>query len=127
HCAETIENPSPASRGRVARVSAPGGGYHAKETPPGARQCARHPPLSGEGSTEELMKADLVIRNGWIVTPQETVRGGVAIADGKFVAIGTDQSLPDAAQVIDVGGHHILPGIIDAHVHFRDPGVTHKE
>ena len=73
------------------------------------------------------MKADLVIKNGWIVTPDETVRGGVAISGGKFVAVGTDQSLPDATQVIDVNGRHILPGIIDAHVHFRDPGVTHKE
>ena len=36
------------------------------------------------------MKADLVIKNGWIVTPEETVAGGVAISNGKFVAIGTD-------------------------------------
>jgi dihydroorotase len=73
------------------------------------------------------MKADLVIRNGWIVTPEATAHGGVAISDGKFVAIGTDESLPEGKEVIDAGGHHILPGIIDAHVHFRDPGVTHKE
>src|SRR5262245_40372354 len=73
------------------------------------------------------MKADLVIKNGWIVTPEETVQGGVAIADGKFVAIGTDDSLPEGKEVIDVKGKHILPGIIDAHVHFRDPGMTHKE
>src|SRR5215470_9455309 len=73
------------------------------------------------------MKADLIIKNGWIVTPEETVRGGVAISGERFVAIGTDDSLPDGKQVIDAEGRHILPGIIDAHVHFRDPGVTHKE
>jgi dihydroorotase len=73
------------------------------------------------------MKADLVIKNGWIVTPEETVQGGVAISNGKFVAIGTDDSLPEGKEVIDVKGKHILPGLIDAHVHFRDPGVTHKE
>jgi dihydroorotase len=73
------------------------------------------------------MKADLVIKNGWIVTPEETVAGGVAISNGKFVAIGTDDSLPDGKEVIDARGRHILPGLIDAHVHFRDPGVTHKE
>jgi dihydroorotase len=73
------------------------------------------------------MKADLVLKNGWIVTSEETVKGGVAIADGKFVAIGTDDTLPPAKEVIDVNGKHILPGLIDAHVHFRDPGVTHKE
>jgi dihydroorotase len=76
---------------------------------------------------ERKMAADLVLKNGWIVTPQATVRGGVAIADGKFVEIAADEFLPPAKQVIDVQGNHILPGVIDAHVHFRDPGVTHKE
>jgi dihydroorotase len=76
---------------------------------------------------ERKMTADLVLKNGWIVTPQATVRGGVAIADGKFVEIAADAFLPPAKQVIDVQGNHILPGVIDAHVHFRDPGVTHKE
>ena len=73
------------------------------------------------------MKADLVVKNGTIVTPDATVQGGVAIADGKFVAIGANDTLPDAKQVIDATGLHVLPGLIDAHVHFRDPGVTHKE
>lgn len=73
------------------------------------------------------MTADLVVKNGWIVTPERTVRGGVAITGGKFVAIGPDESLPDGREIIDVGGKHILPGLIDAHVHFRDPGLTHKE
>ena len=73
------------------------------------------------------MTADLVLKNGWIVTPDGTVRGGVAISNGKFVAIGTDDSLPAGKEVIDIKGKHILPGLIDAHVHFRDPGVTHKE
>ena len=73
------------------------------------------------------MKADLVLKNGWVVTSQETFRGGVAISDGKFVAIGTDEMLPEGKEVIDAKGKHILPGLIDAHVHFREPGVTHKE
>ena len=47
--------------------------------------------------------------------------------DEKFVAIGTDETLPDGKEVIDAKGKHILPGLIDAHVHFREPGVTHKE
>jgi dihydroorotase len=73
------------------------------------------------------MKADLVVKNGWVVTPQQTFKGGVAISNGVFVTIGTDDSLPDGKEVIDVKGKHILPGLIDAHVHFRDPGMTHKE
>ena len=73
------------------------------------------------------MKADLVVQNGSIVTPEATLQGGVAIADGKIVAIGASDTLPDGKRIIDASGLHILPGLIDAHVHFRDPGVTHKE
>lgn len=73
------------------------------------------------------MKADLVIKNGWVVTPEQTFKGGVAISGEKFVAIGTDDSLPDAKEVIDAKGKHILPGLIDGHVHFREPGLTYKE
>lgn len=73
------------------------------------------------------MKADLVIKNSWVVTSQETFQGGVAIAGEKFVAIGTDDSLPDGKEVIDAKGKHLLPGIIDGHVHFREPGLTYKE
>src|SRR5215469_14708195 len=63
---------------------------------------------------ERSMKADLVVKNGWVVTPEETFKGGVAISAEKFVAIGVDDSLPDGAEVIDANGKHILPGIIDA-------------
>src|SRR5438094_4932691 len=73
------------------------------------------------------MKVDLVVKGGWVVTSQETFKGGVAISNGKFVAIGTDDSLPDGKEVIDAGDKHILPGLIDGHVHFREPGLTYKE
>src|SRR5437899_11120635 len=73
------------------------------------------------------MKADLVVKGGWVVTTQETFKGGVAISDGKFVAIGTDDSLPDGKEVIDAGDNHILPGLLDGHVHFREPGLTYKD
>src|ERR1044072_4458256 len=75
----------------------------------------------------KFMKADLGVQNGSIVTQQPTLQGGVAIADGRIVAIGANDTLPDGKQIIDASGLHILPGLIDAHVHFRDPGVTHKE
>src|SRR5574341_443560 len=73
------------------------------------------------------MNADLVIKNGSVVTPEETFKGGVAIKDGVFVAIGTDDNLPSGREEIDAKGKHILPGIIDGHVHFREPGLGHKE
>jgi len=73
------------------------------------------------------MSTDLVIKNGRVVTPQETFRGGVAIKDGVFVAIGTDDTLPQGREEIDAKGRHILPGLIDGHVHFREPGLGYKE
>lgn len=73
------------------------------------------------------MSADLVIKNGWVVTPEATFKGGVAIKDEKFVAIGTDDTLPQGKEEIDVKGRHILPGLIDGHVHFREPGLGYKE
>ena len=83
--------------------------------------------MPAENSHPEVKKADLVIRNGWVVTPKVTFRGGVAIAEEKFVAIGSDDALPPAEEVIDAGGKHILPGVMDGHVHFREPGLTYKE
>jgi len=51
----------------------------------------------------------------------------VAIKDEKFVAIGTDDTLPQSKEEIDARGKHILPGLIDGHVHFREPGIGYKE
>jgi len=71
--------------------------------------------------------ADLLIKNGWVVTPDATLRAGVAIHGEQIVAIGNEESLPSAARVIDAEGLHVLPGVIDSHVHLREPGYTYKE
>src|SRR5881398_2090231 len=73
------------------------------------------------------MAADLVIKNGCVVTPEATFKGGVAISNDVIVAIGADDSLPQGKEEIGVKGKHILPGLFDGHVHFREPGMTHKE
>ena len=66
------------------------------------------------------MAADLVIKNGWVVTPDATFKGGVAISNEVIVAIGADDSLPQGKEEIDVKDKHILPGLFDGHVHFGD-------
>ena len=71
--------------------------------------------------------ADLVIHDGLIVHPDSIVAASVAIRGGRILAIGAPAAMPDAAEVFDASGLHILPGAIDVHVHFRDPGYTHKE
>jgi dihydroorotase len=70
---------------------------------------------------------DLVITNGKIVTPDSVFDGSIAIKDGKVLAVGEAGAMPPATETFDAGGLHILPGAIDDHVHFRDPGLTHKE
>ena len=73
------------------------------------------------------MIADLVIRNGTVVTPDADFIASVAIRDGHIIAVGDDAAMPAAAETLDATGLHVLPGAIDVHVHFRDPGYPHKE
>jgi dihydroorotase len=71
--------------------------------------------------------ADLIIRNGTIVSADATAVGSIAIKDGRVIAVGADSAMPPARASFDAGGLHVLPGAIDVHVHFRDPGWPHKE
>jgi len=71
--------------------------------------------------------ADLVIRNGRIVSPDGVVTASLAIRDGLIAAIGDDAVMPRGAETLDAAGCHLLPGIIDSHVHFREPGYEYKE
>src|SRR4029434_2049011 len=61
--------------------------------------------------------ADLVFRNGLIVTPGGSIEGGVAILDGKIAAVGSDGFLPAADRQIDLAGKYLLPGAIDPECH----------
>ncbi len=70
---------------------------------------------------------DLVIRNGRIVSPEGVVAASLAIRGGTIVAIGDDDLMPPASETLDARGCHLLPGIIDSHVHFREPGYEYKE
>jgi dihydroorotase len=72
-------------------------------------------------------KVDLVIANGTIVTPDTTFAGDIAVDNGVIVSVGRAGSAPQARETLDASGLHVLPGAIDVHVHFRDPGYTHKE
>ena len=71
--------------------------------------------------------ADLVIRGGSIVSPDRITPASIAIAEGRIVAIGHDDLMPSAREELRADGQYLLPGAIDSHVHFRDPGYPHKE
>ena len=68
---------------------------------------------------------DLVVRGGKVVTAENVIAADIAIEDGRISAIGPD--LPGAAREIDARGLTVLPGVIDIHVHFNEPGRTDWE
>jgi len=73
-----------------------------------------------------MSKLDLIIRGGTVVRPEATQVVDLGVCEGKIVAIGYD--LPGAThREIDASGLHVFPGLIDAHVHFNEPGRSHWE
>ena len=61
--------------------------------------------------------ADLVIKNGIVVTPNGLMHGGLAVEDGKITQVSGDSTLPKAKEEVDACGCYVLPGMIDPHVH----------
>jgi dihydroorotase len=69
---------------------------------------------------------DLILKGGTVVNQDGEGARDLGIRGGRFAAIG-DLARASAAEAVDCRGLHLLPGVIDSHVHFREPGLTHKE
>ncbi len=71
----------------------------------------------------------LVVRNGQVFTGGALRELDVVAIDGKIAGLVARGSaiLPPDAEVFDAKGSWVLPGLIDSHVHFREPGYEHKE
>lgn len=67
-----------------------------------------------------------LIQNATVVLPNETAQVGVLITDGKIADIDPATQI-QADEVVDGTGKILIPGVIDDQVHFREPGLTHKE
>lgn len=69
---------------------------------------------------------DLILKGGTVVTPGGRAESDVGVRDGRIAALGTlgDASAPET---LDCTGLVVLPGVIDSQVHFREPGLEHKE
>lgn len=72
----------------------------------------------------------IIIHNALIVSEGKPYKGYL-VADGQFIAEVGKGKLPVAAvrsddEIVDAAGAYLMPGVIDTHVHFRDPGLTHK-
>ncbi|QKS72340.1 allantoinase AllB [Paenalkalicoccus suaedae] len=70
---------------------------------------------------------DTKIIDGLLVENGRIVKGTIYIKNGEIAAIAQEDTLGEAKEVIDAKGLHVLPGLIDTHVHSRDPGPTYKE
>jgi dihydroorotase len=69
---------------------------------------------------------DCVLINGAVVNQDGIGVRDIGVRDGRIAEIG-DLSRAGASERIDCRGLHILPGVIDSQVHFREPGLVHKE
>lgn len=72
---------------------------------------------------------DVLVRRGTIVAEGEPYRADIGIKNGTIAALvpPDQQPAPSAREIIDASGKFVLPGAIDCHVHFRQPGYEHKE
>ena len=70
----------------------------------------------------------ILIENAVIINEGRKVLGSVVIEDEKIaeILVGDQKTVVPCDEIIDATGCYLLPGVIDEHVHFRDPGLTHK-
>ena len=81
-------------------------------------------PATGDGMSEKSF--DLVISGGTVMTPRGRAATDLGVRDGRIAALG-DLGRAAVAERFDADGLHVLPGVVDTQVHFREPGLEHKE
>ena len=69
----------------------------------------------------------MLIRNGLVVLPDGAVRLDIRTHGERIVDLAENLTYEQGERVVDATGRLVLPGFIDSHVHFREPGDTHKE
>ena len=69
---------------------------------------------------------DLLIRGGVCATPAGIVAADIGVRGGKIAGVGALAGVA-AGEIFEARGLHVLPGVIDTHVHFREPGHFEKE
>jgi dihydroorotase len=72
------------------------------------------------------MSQTTVIRNARLVNEGQITESDVLLKNGRIEKIASSVEAPAGAEIVDAKGRHLLPGMIDDQVHFREPGLTHK-
>jgi dihydropyrimidinase len=72
-------------------------------------------------SSERHLNFDTLVKGGNVVTPAGTFTGDVAISGEKISALGINLEAGKGTKVIDATGHHVIPGVLDVHVHLELP------
>lgn len=70
---------------------------------------------------------DIFVKNGLVWNGTEFVEGNVLVIDGIISAVGADVTPTEGCREIDAAGAAVLPGLVDVHVHLREPGYSYKE
>ena len=73
-----------------------------------------------------MNNSHLIIKNGFLVSSNGIIKKDIYIKNGKIEKIDSNLNI-DGANIIDANQLHVIPGAIDPQVHFREPGLTHKE
>ena len=73
------------------------------------------------------MNRELLIANALVVSSKSCTPADILVSDGKIAALLAPGSGCEAEKVIDVKGHHVMPGCVDGHTHMMDPGYTDRE
>lgn len=72
------------------------------------------------------MAETFLIKNATLVNEGKSYLSDVLIVDGKIASVKPFITIEENIKIIDATGLHLLPGVIDDQVHFREPGLTHK-
>lgn len=74
-----------------------------------------------------MKQVDLLLQNAQVVLDDRVIDASLAVSEGKIVSILDPEVTLPAAETLDLGGLTVLPGVVDSHVHLRDPGRVERE
>ncbi len=69
----------------------------------------------------------ILLKGGILITPSASIKADIKVVDGKIAEIGAALNNAGVEEVLDVSGMYVFPGVVDEHVHMREPGLEYKD